>query len=78
VIIVFQAWSGSDGVLHSIWFFARDKIPTSITPNSQTIDTATLGVPMGSWPATSCDIKRLFKPQNIVMKITLCGGTPPY
>lgn len=57
----------------SIWFFARDKIPPSITPTSQTIDTSTLGVPMGSWPSSSCDISRLFKPQNIVMKITLCG-----
>ncbi|KAH6911518.1 family 16 glycosyl hydrolase [Coprinopsis sp. MPI-PUGE-AT-0042] len=58
----------------SIWFFSRDKIPSSITPDTNTIDTSKLGKPMGYWPSgPSCDLKQFFKPQNIVMKITLCG-----
>ncbi|KAH6911517.1 family 16 glycosyl hydrolase [Coprinopsis sp. MPI-PUGE-AT-0042] len=57
----------------NIWFFARDKIPASITPDSKTIDTSTLGLPMGSWPASTCDFERYFKPQNLVIYITLCG-----
>jgi hypothetical protein len=57
----------------SIWFIARKDIPSSVT-GASSIDTSTLGTPMGNWPQGGCDIKNFFQPQNLVFTVTLCGG----
>lgn len=63
----------------SIWFFSRADVPESITPDMKSIETSALGVPMGHWPASGCDIPQFFKPQNLMFTITLCGdfARPP-
>jgi hypothetical protein len=62
-------------ILHSIWFFSRANIPSVLSSNSSTIDTSTLGTPVGNWPAAGCNIDTFFAPQNLILDITLCGGS---
>ncbi|KAK2465304.1 hypothetical protein APHAL10511_002658 [Amanita phalloides] len=57
----------------SIWFYPRASIPSAITSNSSTLDTAALGVPVGNWPSTQCNINQYFAPQSLIFDITLCG-----
>ncbi|TEB37660.1 glycoside hydrolase family 16 protein [Coprinellus micaceus] len=57
----------------SIWFYSRKDIPSSVTQGATSIDTSTLGTPMGNWPAAGCDINKAFQPQNLVFTVTLCG-----
>ncbi|KJA17978.1 glycoside hydrolase family 16 protein [Hypholoma sublateritium FD-334 SS-4] len=57
----------------SVWFFSRADVPAAITANSSSIDTSTLGVPVGNWPSTSCSSSEFFEPQNLIFDITLCG-----
>ncbi|KIK06242.1 glycoside hydrolase family 16 protein [Laccaria amethystina LaAM-08-1] len=57
----------------SIWFFSRANIPSVLSSNSSTIDTSTLGTPVGNWPAAGCNIDTFFAPQNLILDITLCG-----
>ncbi|KAF9562643.1 glycoside hydrolase family 16 protein, partial [Agrocybe pediades] len=57
----------------SIWFFPRSEVPSVISGNSSTIDTSTLGTPVGNWPSTGCDSSQFFHPQNLIFDITLCG-----
>jgi len=58
-----------------VWFWARNSIPTSITPTtaSSTVDVSTWGPPSASYPATGCDITEFFGAQRLVFDITLCG-----
>ncbi|KAF9012591.1 concanavalin A-like lectin/glucanase domain-containing protein [Cyathus striatus] len=61
----------------SIWFFPRPNVPHSILSGSNTIDTSTLGIPAGNWPASSCGrngFAGFFEPQSIVFHIVLCGS----
>ncbi|KIM42972.1 glycoside hydrolase family 16 protein [Hebeloma cylindrosporum] len=58
----------------SIWFFPRKNVPTVLSSNSSTIDTATLGVPVGNWPSTQCNSAEFFDAQYLIFDITLCGG----
>jgi len=57
----------------SIWFFPRANVPSSITSNTNAIDTSTLGAPTGNWPTTGCKMEQFFEPQNLIFDITLCG-----
>ncbi|KAF5326590.1 hypothetical protein D9611_000257 [Ephemerocybe angulata] len=57
----------------SIWFFPRSEIPKSVSASATSIDTSTLGTPMGNWPSSGCDISKFFEPQNLVFTVTLCG-----
>ncbi|TFK39087.1 glycoside hydrolase family 16 protein [Crucibulum laeve] len=57
----------------SIWFFPRANVPSTLSSNASTIDTSTLGIPVGNWPATGCNMDSFFNPQNIIFDITLCG-----
>ncbi|KAF8158486.1 concanavalin A-like lectin/glucanase domain-containing protein [Crassisporium funariophilum] len=57
----------------SIWFFPRANVPSVLSSNSSTIDTSTLGVPVGNWPTTACDSNTFFEAQNLIFDITLCG-----
>ncbi|KAI0345607.1 hypothetical protein BDW22DRAFT_893701 [Trametopsis cervina] len=57
----------------SIWFFPRSSIPASLQGNQSTIDTSTLGTPIGNWPSSGCNINQFFEPQELVFDITLCG-----
>jgi hypothetical protein len=59
----------------SVWFFPRANIPSSISSNASSIDTSSLGVPVGNWPASGCPggFDNFFMPQNLVFHIVLCG-----
>ncbi|KAJ3544278.1 hypothetical protein NMY22_g2833 [Coprinellus aureogranulatus] len=57
----------------SVWFFSRKDVPQSVTQGATSIDTSTLGKPMGNWPSAGCDIRKAFQPQNLVFTVTLCG-----
>lgn len=57
----------------SIWFFPRANVPSVLSSNSSTIDTSTLGMPVGNWPSTGCASNKFFDPQNLIFDITLCG-----
>ncbi|KAG5636091.1 hypothetical protein H0H81_009139 [Sphagnurus paluster] len=61
----------------SIWFFPRANVPSSISSNSSSIDTSTLGTPSGNWPSTNCSMSQYFDAQNLILDITLCGGKSP-
>ncbi|PCH43204.1 glycoside hydrolase family 16 protein [Wolfiporia cocos MD-104 SS10] len=56
-----------------IWFWSRSDIPSSISNATTSISTDDWGTPSASYPASSCDIETYFKPQQIVLDITLCG-----
>ncbi|OCH90440.1 hypothetical protein OBBRIDRAFT_793317 [Obba rivulosa] len=60
-----------DGI--SIWFFNRSSIPSSIQGNASSVDTSTLGIPVGNWPASNCTVTEFFQPQQLVFDIALCG-----
>ncbi|KAG9003572.1 hypothetical protein FRB93_010990 [Tulasnella sp. JGI-2019a] len=57
----------------SIWFFPRASIPSSVSSSASTIDTSTLGTPVGNWPAGGCTVDTYFAAQNLIFDITLCG-----
>ncbi|KAG9007178.1 hypothetical protein FRB94_014561 [Tulasnella sp. JGI-2019a] len=56
-----------------IWFFPRASIPSSVSSSASTIDTSTLGTPVGNWPAGGCTVDTYFAAQNLIFDITLCG-----
>ncbi|PPQ79218.1 LOW QUALITY PROTEIN: hypothetical protein CVT25_002824 [Psilocybe cyanescens] len=58
----------------SIWFFPRADVPGVLSSNSSTIDTSSLGQPVGNWPSTQCNSSQFFQPQNLIFTVTLCGG----
>ncbi|KAF5362963.1 hypothetical protein D9758_007048 [Tetrapyrgos nigripes] len=57
----------------SVWFFSRSDIPTSISAKAESIDTSTLGEPVGNWPNDGCNVDKFFGAQNLIFDITLCG-----
>ncbi|KAF9241083.1 glycoside hydrolase family 16 protein [Melanogaster broomeanus] len=57
----------------SIWFFPRSQIPSALSSNASTVDTATFGTPVGNWPSTGCNVQDFFQPQQLIFDITLCG-----
>ncbi|KAK0443985.1 concanavalin A-like lectin/glucanase domain-containing protein [Desarmillaria tabescens] len=58
-----------------IWFWSRQNIPKSITSATSTsnMDTTDWGTPSASYPSSGCDLQKLFKPQKLILDITLCG-----
>lgn len=61
-------------IRHRVWFFPRANVPSSISSNGTSINTATLGTPVANWPSTGCNSNQYFAPQNLIFDITLCGG----
>ncbi|KAK0436500.1 concanavalin A-like lectin/glucanase domain-containing protein [Desarmillaria tabescens] len=59
-----------------IWFWPRQNIPNSITSaiSTSNMDTTDWGLPSASYPSSGCDLQKLFKPQKLILDITLCGG----
>ncbi|KAK0230126.1 concanavalin A-like lectin/glucanase domain-containing protein [Armillaria fumosa] len=59
-----------------IWFWPRQDIPQSLTSATSTsnMDTADWGLPSASFPSSGCDLEKLFKPQKLILDITLCGN----
>lgn len=55
----------------SIWYFPRNKIPADI---GVTPDPSSWGMPMASFPVSSCDIDANFKNHQIVFDTTFCGA----
>ncbi|KAL0576302.1 hypothetical protein V5O48_005678 [Marasmius crinis-equi] len=68
---MFVTEMASSGV--SIWFFTREKVPSSLSSNSSTIDTSAFGKPVANFPSGSCAIDKFFQPQALIFDITLCG-----
>jgi hypothetical protein len=63
----------------SIWFFSRNDIPSVISSSTNSFDTKDLGAPTANYPNGGCSMSQFFKPQNIIIDITLCGdfaGSP--
>lgn len=56
-----------------IWFWGRNSIPADVSSGGNTVDPSTWGTPSASWPSSSCNISEFFKPQQMVIDITLCG-----
>ncbi|KAK0230124.1 glycoside hydrolase family 16 protein [Armillaria fumosa] len=58
-----------------VWFWSRQNIPKSLTSATSTsnMDTTDWGTPSASFPSSGCDLQKLFKPQKLVLDITLCG-----
>ncbi|RDB16079.1 putative glycosidase C21B10.07 [Hypsizygus marmoreus] len=58
-----------------IWFWSRPNIPPSILEATSTssLDVSQWGPPSASFPSTTCDITKFFRPQNLIFDITLCG-----
>ncbi|KAF7296787.1 GH16 domain-containing protein [Mycena indigotica] len=58
-----------------MWFWTRAEIPKSITSSTSTstLDLTDWGNPSAAYPAVSCNVTEFFKPQNIILDITLCG-----
>ncbi|KAL0579834.1 hypothetical protein V5O48_002186 [Marasmius crinis-equi] len=57
----------------SIWFFTRASVPSSLSSNSSSIDTSSLGTPVANYPSGGCSIDKFFSPQSLIFDITLCG-----
>lgn len=66
----------------SVWFFNRDQIPKAISRGGKVLDTKKLPERTAFWPASTCDIRSHFNPQNLIFDITVghttlvCGSSP--
>ncbi|EKD02687.1 hypothetical protein A1Q2_02917 [Trichosporon asahii var. asahii CBS 8904] len=56
-----------------IWFKTRSEVPQSMTTDAKEINTDELGEPTAFYPNTRCNIERFFKPQSVIIDITMCG-----
>ncbi|TNY24713.1 glycoside hydrolase family 16 protein [Rhodotorula diobovata] len=68
---VYAAELASDGI--SVWFFPRADIPADLRSEAATPDPTTWGLPMASYPSTTCNINQYFAPQQLTINIALCG-----
>ncbi|KAJ9107734.1 hypothetical protein QFC21_001195 [Naganishia friedmannii] len=57
----------------SIWFFSRANVPAAVSSANSSIDTTKLGERTAFWSPNGCDVSTYFKPQELVLDITLCG-----
>lgn len=56
-----------------IWFKTRSELPQSMTADAKEINTDELGTPTAYYPNSRCNIEKFFKPQSVVIDITMCG-----
>lgn len=56
----------------SVWFFPRSAVPSDLSTSSP--DPSTWGLPTAFFPASSCDFDTFFKPQTLILDITVCGA----
>ncbi|TFK99270.1 concanavalin A-like lectin/glucanase domain-containing protein [Pterulicium gracile] len=58
-----------------IWFWPRAQVPASIKESTATsaLDIKDFGPPTAAYPVSSCDVEKLFTPQQLVLNIALCG-----
>ncbi|ESK91855.1 glycoside hydrolase family 16 protein [Moniliophthora roreri MCA 2997] len=70
---VFAAQIDNSGVF--VWFWSRPDIPASISnaKSDSAMDMSDWGQPSAAYPNDACDIAKFFKPQKLVLDITLCG-----
>ncbi|KAI0758956.1 concanavalin A-like lectin/glucanase domain-containing protein [Fomes fomentarius] len=57
-----------------MWFWSRKDVPDDVTNAKSSVEPSSKwGTPVAAWPSSSCDIGKFFKPQQLVIDITLCG-----
>ena len=55
-----------------IWFFPRDSIPSDLHDSTPDLDG--WGLPAAAYPTSSCDMSKFFRPQTLILDITICGN----
>ncbi|WVQ75782.1 hypothetical protein IAR50_005415 [Cryptococcus sp. DSM 104548] len=68
---VYVAEFAEDGI--RVWFITRTDVPESLTVDTSSLDTSTLGTPVAEYPSSTCDIDKSFSPQTLTINIALCG-----
>ncbi|ORY30224.1 concanavalin A-like lectin/glucanase domain-containing protein [Naematelia encephala] len=56
-----------------VWFLSREAVPSSLTANTTSLDTSTLGEPVAEYLSSTCDFSTYFTSQILTIDITLCG-----
>lgn len=56
-----------------IWFKTRTELPESMKADAKEINTDELGEPTAYYANSRCNIEKFFKPQSIIIDITMCG-----
>lgn len=64
-----RTYFGADEI--AIWFFPRNAIPKDIQQGKP--NKGSWPKPRARWTSNTCDIRKFFKPQRIVINITLVG-----
>jgi hypothetical protein len=65
----------------SIWFWGRtdSNVPMSVREGSPIVRTKDFGRPTAVWhSASTCDFRKVFGPQNIIINLTLCESSPSF
>ena len=56
------------------WFFPRGSVPSDVSATSNSPDPSGWGLPMASYPASSCNFGEFFSAQTIILNINICGS----
>lgn len=68
----YAATRDSTGI--NVWFWSRldDSVPPEVSQLEISVSTDAWGVPLASFPSTSCDYESHFDPHQIVFDLTFC------